>query len=77
MGHRISTDPSFRAAQYDRAHRRVLKSLENVQEEDFQKSMLYPGYDPIFSGDVTVERLYRYIKLHFEEHAGQIRKILG
>jgi hypothetical protein len=39
--------------------------------------MLYPGYDPILSGDVTVEGLYHYIKLHFEEHAGQIRKILS
>lgn len=68
---------SFLGAQYDKAHQRVLKSLESVQEKDFQKSMLYPGYDPILSGDVTVERLYRYIKLHFEEHAGQIRKILG
>ncbi|HJS18807.1 MAG TPA: DinB family protein [Anaerolineales bacterium] len=68
---------SFLAEQYDRAHTRVMKSLENLQEEDFQKSVKYPGYDPILSGDVTVERLYRYIKLHFEMHAGQIRKKLG
>ena len=68
---------SFLSEQYDNAHRRVLNSLETVQEEDFQKSMLYPGYDPILAGDVTVERLYHYIKLHFEEHASQIRKSLG
>jgi hypothetical protein len=68
---------SFLAEQYNRAHTRVLKSLETLQEEDFQKSVMYPGYDPILSGDITVERLYRYIKLHFEEHAGQIRKKLG
>ena len=68
---------TFLAEQYGKAHRRVLKSLETVQEEDFQKSVLYPGYDPILSGEVTVERLYRYIKLHFEEHAGQIRERLG
>jgi hypothetical protein len=68
---------SFLAEQYDKAHLRVLKSLETVQEDEFQKTMFYPGYDPILAGDVTVERLFHYIKLHFEEHAGQIRKILG
>lgn len=68
---------SFLAEQYDKAHRRVLKSLEALQEEDFQKSVMYPGYDPTLSGDVTVERLYHYIKQHFEAHAEQIRKKLG
>ena len=33
--------------------------------------------EPDLSGDVTVERLYRYIKQHFEAHAEQIRKKLG
>ena len=68
---------SFLAQQYDKAHLRVLKSLETVKEEGFQKSIMYPGYDPILSGDVTVERLYRYIKQHFELHASQIRESLG
>jgi hypothetical protein len=36
----------------------------------------YPGYDPILSGEVTVEKLYRYMKLHFEAHASQIRERL-
>ena len=68
---------SFLAEQYDKANLRALKSLETVQEQDFQKSLMYPGYDPILSGEVTVEKLYRYIRLHFDEHAAQIRKILG
>jgi len=28
-------------------------------------------------GAVTIEHLFRYIKLHFEVHAGQIRERLG
>jgi hypothetical protein len=65
---------AFLAEQYDRAHERMMKSLENLQETDFQKSLQYPGYDPLLSGVVTVERLFRYIKLHFDVHAGQIRE---
>jgi hypothetical protein len=69
-------DRKFLAEQYDRAHERALKSLESLQEEDFRKSLKYPGYDPILSGEVTVEKLYRYMKLHFEAHASQIRERL-
>jgi hypothetical protein len=68
---------TFLAEQYDRAHRRALKSLDGLREDDFRLSVIYPGYDPMLSGDVTVERLYRYIWLHFEAHAAQIRKSLG
>lgn len=39
--------------------------------------MEYPGYDPLLGGEVTLERLFRYIKLHFEAHAVQIRKRLA
>lgn len=67
---------AFLAKEYDRAHDRAVKSLERLRETDFQRSLRYPGYDPLLSGDVTVERLYRYIKLHFEHHAGQIRERL-
>lgn len=70
-------DRTFLAEQYDRAHERAVKSLEALHESDFQKSLRYPGYDPLLSGVVTVERLYRYIRLHFEAHAGQIQEALG
>jgi hypothetical protein len=65
---------TFLAAEYDKAHERAMKSLEALQEKDFQKSLKYPGYDPLLSGKVTVERLFRYVKLHFEAHARQIRE---
>lgn len=67
---------TFLAEQYDKAHTRVMKSLETLEEEDFQKSLKYPEIDPLLSGVVTVERLYRYMKLHFDVHAGQIRERL-
>jgi hypothetical protein len=66
----------FLAEEYDKAHQRAMNSLEALQETDLQKSVQYPGYDPLLSGEVTIERLYRYIKLHFDVHAGQIRERL-
>ena len=67
----------FLQDQYDKAHQRALKALDMLQDNDFQKKVLYPGYDPQLSGDVTVERLFRYLKLHFDSHARQIRERLG
>ena len=68
---------SFLQDQYDKAHQRALKALDALQESDFQTSVSYPGYDPQLSGVVTVERLFRYIRLHFDSHAAQIRERLG
>ena len=68
---------AFLAEQYEKAHERAMASLESLHETDFQKSLHYPGYDPMLSGNVTVERLYRYIKLHFEAHERQIRERLA
>jgi hypothetical protein len=64
------------AEEYDKAHARALRSLEALHDGDFQKSLRYPGYDPMLAGVVTVERHYRYIRLHFDAHAGQIRERL-
>lgn len=62
---------------YDRAHENALRALGRLREEDFGRSLEYPEYDPLLSGVVSVERLYRYITLHFEAHAEQIRRIIG
>lgn len=61
---------------YDEAHENALRALENLKEEDFTKSLEYPNYDELLAGVVSVERLYRYITIHFKVHAEQIRKIV-
>jgi hypothetical protein len=63
---------------YEKGHSGLLTSLRGMQDTDFYRSILYPGsFVPELDGVVTVERLLRYIKLHFEVHAGQIRQNLG
>lgn len=61
---------------YDKAHENAMRALESLDEEDFSKSLEYPDYDELLTGVVTVEKLYRYITIHFKVHAEQIQKIL-
>jgi hypothetical protein len=63
----------FLADEYDRAHRRTLEALANTSEEDLQKSLEYPDWDHLLSGMVTMERLFHYVKAHFDSHEEQIR----
>lgn len=62
----------FLAAEYDKAHQATLKALDEVKEADFEKKLNYPDWDPLLSGEVTLERLFRYVKVHFDSHAAEI-----
>jgi hypothetical protein len=62
----------FLVDEYDRAHETAIKALDSVSEENFQMSLLCPGWDPVLSGEVTLERLFHYVKDHFDSHAAQI-----
>ncbi len=62
--------------EYNKAHLTVIKALESVSEEELDKSIRYPDWDPLLAGEVTVERLFHYVKIHFDAHAGQIRAVL-
>ncbi|RPJ49331.1 MAG: hypothetical protein EHM21_07155 [Chloroflexi bacterium] len=67
--------PHFLAQQYDRAHAAALKALAEVGDEDFEKCFYYPTWDPLLSGEVSLERLFHYVKVHFDSHAEQLRRI--
>ena len=66
----------FLAKAYDTAHALTLAALDAVADEDFAKSMHYPDWDPLLSGPVTLERLFRYVSLHFNWHAAQVEGAL-
>jgi hypothetical protein len=72
---RISHD--FLAQEYDRAHDATLRALETLDEADFARSMPYPDWDPLLTGDVTMAVLFGYIKRHFDSHAEQISEALN
>ncbi len=76
--HRIRITPSLLVRTYERGHAGLLKSLGKMEDADFSKSVQYPeSFVSELAGEVTVERLFRYIKIHFEVHASQIRERLS
>ena len=75
-GARNATKKSLAEA-YDQAHVRTIQALESVKDEEWKYVVDYPDWDPLLGGHVTLERLFHYIKVHFESHASDIRQALG
>ena len=66
--------PQILTQAYERGHAGLLASLKSMKESDFSKSIEYPeSLVAELAGVVTVERLLRYIRLHFDIHSSQIR----
>lgn len=62
---------------YENGHAGLISSLMRMSEDGFQKSVIYPDdFVSELAGKVTVERLFRYVKYHFDIHADQIQKVL-
>lgn len=70
-------DRQFLADEYDKAHRRILQTLNRLDEADLQKRVHYPGWDPLLAGDITLAYLFGYIKRHFDSHAADIHTALA
>ena len=64
------------ADEYDRAITNILQTLATVQDEDFEKSAIYPGWDPLLSGKVTLLQLFHYVQAHFDVHEQQIDNLI-
>ncbi|MBK6791281.1 MAG: DinB family protein [Anaerolineales bacterium] len=60
---------------YGKAHTAIKSGLRRTREEDLGKSVVYPSdFVSDLAGEVTPERLFRYVKGHFEAHEGQLRR---
>ena len=63
---------------YEAGHAGLMSSLKRLQDEDFGKSVTYPvAFVSELAGIVSIERLFQYVKLHFDVHAGQIKQNLA
>jgi len=63
---------------YEAGHAGLISSLKRVRQEDWEKSVVYPAaFVSELAGTVTVERLLRYVTLHFDVHANQIKTALN
>jgi hypothetical protein len=74
LGGRVLTRPQIRA-RYDHFHRRALKMIETIRDDEWQRGMFYPArWDPLFSDFMTLEQVFRFPEAHFRFHAGQIAR---
>jgi hypothetical protein len=63
---------------YERGHTGMISSLKRMEEADLRRSTVYPpDFVSELAGEVSIERVFRYVSGHFEVHAGQIRAALG
>ncbi len=70
---RISPQSLIRA--YEAGHARIMSRLKRTQEEDLSKSAVYPPeFVTMLSGEVSLERIFHYIKEHFDGHLAQLRR---
>jgi hypothetical protein len=60
---------------YGRSHTVIKSVLRRTREEDLLKMAVYPpDYVSALKGEVSVERLFRYVTGHFEEHEKALRR---
>jgi len=59
---------------YEAGHASVRSRLRRTREEQMKLSVVYPAeFVSELAGEVSVERLFHYVKDHFEAHAKQLR----
>jgi hypothetical protein len=62
---------------YESGHKGMMSGLERIREDELRKSIIYPkSFIAELAGEVSIERLYRYVREHFEIHSEQILKAL-
>jgi len=60
---------------YDRAYFSLLKKIDSIKEEEWERGMHYPTrWDPNFREFMTLEQLFRYPVTHFNFHLTQISR---
>ncbi|MBL8062557.1 MAG: DinB family protein [Anaerolineales bacterium] len=70
---RISRQGLLRA--YGKAHAVIRSRLRRTREDDLGKMVVYPpDFVSELTGEVTVERLFRYVTGHFEVHERQLKR---
>jgi len=63
---------------YEKGHTGLASDLKRMREQDLARSVTYPPeFVSELAGKVSIERLFRYIKLHLDVHAGQISTVLS
>ena len=60
------------AEEYDISSALVLELLDAVSDDEFEKTLTIPDMDPLLSGQVTIEKIFHYVKNHFYAYRDQL-----
>jgi len=62
-------------ALYDRIHRRIVRQLDTIPDNEWQLGMHYPTkWEPLFSDYMTLEEFFYYPIKHFNFHLRQLAR---
>jgi len=71
-GNRINRQMLIEA--YEAGHAGIRSRLRRTREEDMNLSVVYPAdLEAMLAGECSVERLFHYVKDHFEAHSKQLK----
>lgn len=60
---------------YDWANDRIMKQIDHLQDEEWERGMYYPTRcDPNFNDFMTIHELFHYPVKHFSLHLGQVKR---
>jgi hypothetical protein len=69
--------PDALLEEYERGHRTAIRTLSLVSDGDLDETFIYPDWEPLLAGEITLERLFHYIKEHFQIHAQDLEQIVA
>lgn len=60
---------------YDWANDRILKQIDHLRDEEWERGMYYPTrWDPNFKDFMTIHELFHYPVKHFNFHLRQVKR---
>lgn len=62
----------FLAKEYQENCKTVLKLLDEIPEDQFEKVLVIPDGDHLLQGQVSVEQLFHYVRNYFDAHQEEI-----
>ncbi|MCP5097105.1 MAG: nitroreductase family deazaflavin-dependent oxidoreductase [Chloroflexi bacterium] len=69
-------NPQSLLIEYNKVHTRVMHLLDDIKEDEWQLSGIYPDINENLAGEQTIENMFHYLTRHFWEHEAEIRAAL-
>lgn len=61
------------SAEFDKQHNNILRLLDTIQPDEWQRSGIYPDINENLAGEQNIADMFHYITVHFREHEAEIQ----